>query len=207
MLRTIPLVLAIILASGVAEACTRAMPAAARTHAVPAGNLDQRLLDTAVLAEVNYVRCRNGRGPLSLAGASLRREAQAHSRWMARRGRLSHESNVAGRRTLSDRIKAAGIRIRTGAENIGSTSLYQIENGPFRILNASACQFATYGGQPLPPHTYESLARHMVASLMTSAGHRRNILDSRMGRMSTGAHYDASAPYCGRIWYTQDFVN
>jgi uncharacterized protein YkwD len=195
-----------LLGAGAAAACTLRVPAQAARKVVPPGNLDLALLDAAVRAELNVARCRNGLPELRAAGAPLTRTAAAHSRWMVSARTLTHNSNVGGRRTASDRIRAAGIRPRAGSENIGYVSRYQIDGRRFRILDAGSCSFATYGGQPLPAHSYASLAKAMVANLMASRGHRRNILDRRVNRVATGAAFDAAGPHCGRIWFTQSFV-
>jgi len=191
---------------GAAAACTLRVPAEAARRAVPGGNLDLTLLDAAVRAELNVARCRHGLPALRGAGNALTRSGAAHSRWMVSARNLSHRSNISGRRTASDRIRAAGIRLRAGSENIGYVSRYRIDGLRFRILDAASCSFATYGGEPLPAHTYASLAKAIVANLMASPGHRRNILDRRVDRVATGAAFDASGPHCGRIWFTQSFV-
>jgi uncharacterized protein YkwD len=188
-----------------AQACELRLPAGAQDRVVQAGDIDGGLLNAAVLAEVNYARCRGGRGELSSAGAALIRIAAAHSRWMIRAGDLTHRSNVAGRQTAAERIRAAGLRVRHGAENVGLVSYYQIDGAPFRIRGD--CAFESHAGQPLPPHTYASLARQIVAAAMGSAEHRRNLLDRRVGRTAIGVAFDRHGPYCGRIWFTQDFVN
>ena len=192
--------------AGATVACTLSVPAEAARRAVPAGNLDLSLLDAAVRAELNHARCRNGLPALRAAGAALTRTAAAHSRWMISARSLTHRSNVSGRRTASERIRASGIRLRAGSENVGYVSRYRIDGLRFRILDASSCSFATYGGEPLPAHSYASLAKAIVTTLMASSGHRRNILDRRVNRVATGAAFDAAGSHCGRIWFTQSFV-
>lgn len=193
-------------AAGASAACALRVPAEASRRAVPAGSLDLVLLDAAVRAEINATRCRHGRSELRGAGNALARTAAAHSRWMISARTLSHRSTVSGRATAAERIRGSGVRMRAGSENIGYLSLYRIDGAPFRILDAGACRFATYGGEPLGAHTYATLARDIVANLMTSPGHRQNILDSRVDRVATGAAFDPAGPYCGRIWFTQSFV-
>jgi uncharacterized protein YkwD len=197
---------AAMLVSGAASACSLDMPAAASSRAVNDGPLDAALLDSAVRAEVNYARCRSGLRALQNGGDALTRAAEAHSRWMVSARTLSHRSNVSGRSTLSERIRAAGYQIRTGSENIGYVSRYQIDGAPFRIVDSGSCRFASNAGQPLPTHSYATVARQIVAEWMRSAGHRRNILDSRVTRVATGAVVDRNGPYCGRVWFTQKFV-
>ncbi len=195
-----------VMLAGNAWACSLRMPARAASQYVPAGNLNISLLDAAVRAEVNLARCSAGLRPLGGAGNSLAKMASAHSRWMISARSLSHRSNVRGRATQQDRLRAAGVRARRGSENLGYVSRYQIDGGRFRVIDAARCSFASNSGQTLPPHTYASLARQIVREWMNSSGHRRNILDPNVARVSTGAAFDRSAPYCGRIWFTQNFV-
>ncbi|MGI1662135.1 CAP domain-containing protein [Palleronia sp. KMU-117] len=199
-------VLALSIATTAAEACSRKIPAKAEGTVVPAERIDQNLLDAAVRAEVNFHRCRAGLPALSDAGNGLASVAKGHSVWMASTQTLSHRSTVPGKASLSQRVKASGVKFRTGAENIGMVHRYQIDNMRFRIVNSSACQFATHDGRPLPAHSYASLARHVVDLWMNSPGHRKNILDRNVTRISTAVAFDPKAQYCGRFWLTQNFV-
>ena len=187
-----------------AAGCGAAMPAPAERTAVPGRGIDRDLLDAAFRAEVNRHRCARGLPALAPA-APMARQAQTHSRWMAEAGKLSHTSTVRGRRKLMDRLRASGLRFRTGTENIGMVPRYRIDGGRFRVLDAGACRFATAAGKALPPHSYASLARHVVAMWMNSPGHRRNVLDPQVRRVATAAA-PQPAPHCGRVWLTQNFI-
>ena len=189
-----------------ADACSRNVSAKAAQTYVPAKNINQSLLDDAIRVEVNYHRCRAGLSALGDAGNSLTEQAKKHSNWMARTQNLSHKSNVAGHATLSQRIKRSGVKFRTGAENIGMVHRYQIDNKRFRIIDSSACKFATSEGQTLPAHSYASLARHSVNLWMQSPGHRKNILDRRMKAISSAGAFDGKSQYCGRFFLTQNFI-
>lgn len=190
----------------VADACTRQISKTAAQTIVPASRINQKLLSDSVRAEVNYHRCRAGLSPVASAGAPLAKEARAHSRWMAKSQQLTHRSTVPGRASLMQRIKASGVSFRTGSENIGMVHRYQIDNRRFKIVSASQCKFATQQGQPLPAHSYASLARHIVDLWMNSPGHRRNILDRQAKKVSTAVAFDPNAQYCGRFWLTQNFI-
>ena len=133
-------------------------------------------------------------------------QVKKHSTWMAKTQQLTHRSTVAGSATLKQRLKRSGIKFRTGAENIGMVHRYQIDNRRFKIINSNACQFTTYDGQALPAHSYASLARHAVNLWMNSPGHRKNILNSKVTKVSTAVAFDPNAQYCGRFWLTQNFV-
>ena len=188
------------------EACSRQVSAKAAKIVVPQSGINQAMLDDAIRAEVNFHRCRAGLGRVSDASASLSREAEKHSKWMARTQQLTHKSTVAGAATLSQRVKKAGVRFRTGSENIGMVHRYQIDNRRFKIVDSSACQFRTNDGQPLPAHSYASLARHVVNLWMNSPGHRKNILDKRVKTTTTAVAFDPKAQYCGQYWLTQNFI-
>ncbi len=190
----------------VADACSRAVSKAATQNVVPTGNINQTLLNEAVRAEVNFHRCRAGLPAVASAGASLTKEAHGHSRWMAKRQKLSHKSTVRGRSTLMQRFRATGLRFRTGSENIGMVHRYRIDSKRFQIVDASRCKFRLSNGQPLPAHTYASLARQIVDLWMSSPGHRKNILDRQARKVSAGVAFDPKAKYCGRFWLTQNFI-
>ena len=51
-----------------------------------------------------------------------------------------------------------------------------------------------------------TLARQIVNGWMASEPHRRNILDSRVDKVATGAAVEPNGPYCGRVWFTQSFA-
>ena len=189
-----------------ADACSRAVSKKAAQTIVPTGRINQGLLDAAIRAEVNYHRCRAGLPKVAAAGTGLATQAKKHSQWMARSQQLTHRSTVPGASTLKQRVKKAGVKFRTGSENIGMVHRYQIDNRRFKILSSSQCQFATYEGKKLPAHSYASLARHVVNLWMNSPGHRKNILDRRVSKVSTAVAFDPKAQYCGRYWLTQNFI-
>lgn len=194
------------LSAGLADACTRAVPASAERTVVPTSRIDQNLFSKAVLVEVNFHRCRAGLARLKDAGSGLAREAMRHSSWMAQRQTLSHQNSIPGKASLSQRVKASGVRFRTGSENIGMVHRYRIDNRRFRIIDPDSCAFATFEGQKLPAHSYASLARHAVTLWMQSPSHRKNILDNRVTRMSSAVAFDPDAQYCGQFYMTQNFV-
>lgn len=190
---------ALTLTAASAEArCAR--PAIAGTEAqVPTGRINQDLLAAAILIEVNYERCRKGLRALQ-SEPRLTRTAAGHSKWMARSAKLSHK----GSNTLKQRLKRSGVKFRTGAENIGMVHYYQIDGVTF--LTRGSCQFTTRSGQPLPPHSYASLARTAVGYWMQSTKHRDNILNRQVKFLGTGASYNSRAEYCGTLYLTQNFT-
>ena len=194
---------------GAPDRCRRVHPFRFQKAAqliVPTGKINQSLLDATIRAEVNFHRCRAGLPKVGDAGKSLARQAQKHSTWMARSQQLTHRSTVPGAATLKQRVKAAGIPFRTGSENIGMVHRYQIDNRRFKIVDARNCKFASKSGKALPAHSYASLSRHIVDLWMNSPGHRKNILDRKVNKVSTAVAFDPKAQYCGRFWLTQNFV-
>lgn len=192
--------------ASVAEACSRTVSRDASRQMVPVKAINQSMLEDAIRVEVNYHRCRAGLRQVGDAGNGLAKQARRHSRWMARTQQLTHRSTVAGSATLQQRVRNAGLKVRTGSENIGMVHRYRIDNRRFKILDAGTCQFATYEGQKLPAHSYASLARHIVNLWMNSPGHRKNILDRKVSKMSAAVAFDPNARYCGRFWVTQNFI-
>ena len=190
----------------VADACSRNVSSQASGTYVPTKGINQNLLSAAVRTEVNFHRCRAGLRQLGDAGSGLTKQSGVHSGWMAKHHKLSHKSTVRGSATLKHRLNNAGVKFRTGAENIGMVSRYQIDSQRFKIVNANACQFVSNSGQALPAHSYASLARHIVNLWMNSAGHRKNILNRKVTHVSTAVAFDPRSPYCGKFWLTQAFV-
>lgn len=197
---------ALFVSASFAEACTRSVPARAAEIVVPTKRINQDLFNDAVRAEVNYHRCRAGLRPVGDAGSGVVGVARGHSNWMASRQVLSHRSTVPGKASLSQRFKSSGVSYRTGSENIGMVHRYRIDNRRFKIVDGGSCKFATNSGQPLPPHSYATLARHIVQLWMDSPGHRKNILDRKASRTAVAVAFDPRAQYCGRYWVTQNFI-
>ena len=189
-----------------ADACGRSVSSKAAKTVVPEARINQGLLDKAVLVEVNYHRCRAGLAPVKSAGGNLNQLAATHSQWMAKTRKLSHTSTIRGKSSLSQRMKASGLKYRTGNENIGYVHRYRIDNVRFKVLASGQCQFATMNGQPLPPHSYASLARHIVNLWMNSPSHRKNILARNVNRTTTGAAFTPAASHCGQFYLTQNFI-
>ncbi|MEM9970732.1 MAG: CAP domain-containing protein [Pseudomonadota bacterium] len=189
-----------------ASACSRSVSSKAAGTAVPSKSIDQRLLERAIVAEVNFHRCRAGLPGVATASGGLRVEAVKHSSWMAKYQQLTHRSTVSGSATLKQRFRNAGVRYSAGSENIGMVHRYRIDNRRFNIIDANACKFASKDGTRLPVHSYASLARHIVNLWMNSPGHRKNILDRKVSHMTSGVAFDPKARYCGRFWITQNFI-
>lgn len=188
-----------------AQGCRRASVSGA-SKTIDPGRINQRLLNAALVAEINYLRCRRNLPQLS-ATTGLHKAAVSHSRWMAKSRRLTHNSSIRGKQTPSQRIRATGGKIRMGSENIAKVSYYRLDEvGRFRIGNGGRCDFSTSSGARITPHSYDSLAKYVANLWYTSSGHRKNLLDGRARMIGTGAGFDARARNCGDIYLTQAFA-
>lgn len=192
---------ALIMLAAPAAACSRA--SVSGSGAMIKSDINQRLVDAAILSELNYHRCQAGLQRLK-SSSGLRNVAATHAKWMARTRTVSHDSRVAGQRTLKSRLSTSGVRFRAGGENIGMVHRFQIDGARFRIHGA--CKFSRSSGQPIGVHSYASLARHMVNLWMASPGHRRNILDRKVSLVGSAAGFNGSAPNCGQFFVAQDFA-
>lgn len=187
-----------------AAACTVAKVAGAEKP-IPNKGLNQGLLDKAVVARVNAERCRRGLPALTTT-SGLRKQAARHSQWMARSQKLSHKASGSFNRTLTDRLRASGVRFRTGAENIGWVHLYGIDGNKFMIRSSQQCFFTTKSGRRIGRHSYNSLASLIVRKWMDSPGHRKNILGRKLRYSGVGAGVQPSAKYCGSVFLTHIFA-
>lgn len=195
---------ALFLAAGAAQACSRpAVPGA--DAGLGARGLNVVLADKAILAELNYHRCKAGLSPLQ-ASQNLRHVAETHAKWMARATKVSHQSNVAGQSSLRARLSSSGLKIKAGSENIAMVHRFRIDGTRFKIRDASSCAFANGSGQPIGAHSYASLARHAVNLWMASSGHRKNILDRKVKLVGSAVALNPGAPYCGQVFLSQNFA-
>lgn len=172
---------------GVATAARAARPQSP-PPAVNAADLAQR-----IHALINAERARHGLTSLSW-DAALARIAARHSRDMARRNYLSHDSpegqNFAGRYRQAGYSCAIRIGrvIHAGAENIALSRLYNsatIENG------------TAYYDWNSP----QAIARKTVDGWMHSPGHRKNILTPYWRHEGIGVEV---APD-NKVYVTQNF--
>ncbi len=164
---------------------------------------DQALFSEAVTRLVNQERCNRGLANMTTS-KTLTRVAQGHSADMVAKNYFSHTSPTRGRKTMQTRLDKGGVRYRRAAENIAQFSVYAFGGQRFVIRNAAKCQFET-SGKPVPIHSYASLARATMVGWMNSSGHRRNILDPKLGAVGTAVAIKRNAPHCGHTLITQNF--
>lgn len=167
------------------------------------GQHNAALIAEAVLIETNRARCARGLRPLA-TDSNLQQAATWHSDDMAKRGFFSHTSPVRGRRTLGDRVKKAGFRFQSVAENIIESHFMAYQSGArYQIVDAARCQFRYSNGGAIPPHSYASLASELVTRWMDSPGHRRNILTPDMTVHGFAMAANATTALCGGLYGTQ----
>ncbi|HET9070002.1 MAG TPA: CAP domain-containing protein, partial [Amaricoccus sp.] len=70
------------------------------------------------------------------------------------------------------------------------------------------CSF-TYGDtrEPVPRHTYASLAKATVARWLASPKHRASLLSGSFQRLGAGVAADPKGPACGDFYLVQTFAD
>ncbi len=167
---------------------------------------DQSLFNQAVLIFSNEVRRKNGRNPLR-ADPALSRAAADHARNMARLRTHSHVLPVRGQQNLADRMHRQSLDFRLAAENIAMDKIYRLLGRPISIKH-QGCRF-TYDDtkEPVPAHTYASLAREVVSRWLASPKHRASLLNKSYSRLGAGMGVDVAGAACGDFYLVQDFAD
>ncbi len=167
---------------------------------------DQALFNEAVLLFSNAVRRKHGRPPLQ-SDPALAAAASDHARNMARLKTHAHDLPVRGQRDLSQRIKRRSVSFRQAAENIAMDKVYRLLGRPISASH-SGCSFR-YGDtrEPVPRHTYASLAQQVVSRWLASPGHQKNLLNKKYLRLGAGIGVDPAGPACGDFYLVQDFAD
>lgn len=178
----------------------------ALNQTIPLDRPDQSLFNQAVLIYSNEVRRENGRAPLR-ADAALSRAAADHARNMAKLRTHSHVLPVRGQRSLADRMHRQSLDFRMAAENIAMDKVYRLLGRPISV-NHDGCRF-TYDDtkEPVPAHTYASLAREVVARWLASPKHRASLLNKTYQRLGAGVGVDTAGAACGDFYLVQDFAD
>jgi uncharacterized protein YkwD len=128
-------------------------------------------LQQAILTEVNATRSARRLGPLADM-PELDAAALAFAAELARRGTLSHESDVPGMTTLAERLSAAGVSsFRQAGENL-----------------------ARVGGE-----AYE-VAPAVVRLWLESAPHSANLLEPRFNRSGVGIVRAGNSWYVTQVY-------
>ena len=142
-----------------------------------AGRGSQRLAK-AVFTETNRLRRSKGLSHLTHA-RPLTRAAQSHCDRMVELSFFDHYDNSdERRRTPTMRVRRAGGKNPSTGENLITASpLQDISRKRLFVLEPTAELFSFRPhGQPIPRHSYASLARSIVDRWFDSPGHRANLL-------------------------------
>ncbi len=168
------------------------------------GSINQDLFNRAVLYYTNKIRCQRGL-PLFDSTRDVIGAANTQARNMTRTRTYAHDLNVAGARTLRDRMRAQTRSFRSAGENIAKNFVYVLNGRPY--IPADNCAFRYLNTrQPVPVHTYRSLAEELVGSWEDSRDHRANILNRRYTRMGAAFGIDRRGQLCGEIYASQVFA-
>lgn len=171
--------------------------------------IDYTLLNAAVFFETNRRRAEMEL-PVLLYSPALEKAATEHSQDMVELDFYSHTSPVSGRENPKTRMGNYDISNAFTAENINIGFGIAYEGGrPVYTPVQNKGKYFSYDldGVPLPPQTYNSLARSVVDSWMNSVGHRKNILNTNLKYMGIGsAHYRDKKFYdMDKFKFTQNF--
>ena len=153
-------------------------------------NIDIPLLNAAIFYETNRQRQVKGLKLLKHAD-KLEMAAQIHSQDMVKRNFFSHTSKVSERETLSDRMTEVGMKYNKIAENIAVQFGIQYQSGkPIFVPKQNGGYFSyKFKGEPIPAHTYLSLARAVIKAWLASPGHRANIYNVAFEFVGVGSAY------------------
>ncbi len=171
-------------------------------------DIDYPLLHAAIFYETNRVR-QNYNLPEFHYSRRLELVAIDHSRDMVEFNFFSHTSPVKGKETMAKRLQRVGIRNCYMGENLAYTSGIANEHGRSLFTPEQNGGYFSYEykGDPIPNHTYVSLAQSVVQQWMNSPGHRANILNSNYTFLGVGGkHYlDPAFHYIDKFVVAQCF--
>jgi len=185
-------------------ACPTPLQGSAYDRQISAGPINQDLFNTAVLYFTNKIRCRRGL-PLYESTRDVTAAAKTQARNMARTRTYSHNLNIAGARNLRERMRAQTRNFRSAGENIAKNFVYVLNGRPY--IPADNCAFRYLSNrQPVPIHTYRSLAQELVNSWEVSREHLANIISRRYNRMGAAFGIDRRGQLCGEVYASQVFA-
>ena len=175
--------------------------------------LDHKNLDVALLRQTLIYYTNQARRIRSIDACipdrKIRRAAQAHSEELARRKRLSHESESEENTHLIDRLANTGVDLANtlSGENLGVDYFLAIAGVPYykKKENGKTIYVDAETKDQIAPHTYRSFAKRMVNNWLNSPPHRKNVLNKTFSRIGIGI---ATGRYQGlhAIYVTQNFL-
>ncbi|WP_299134841.1 CAP domain-containing protein [uncultured Amaricoccus sp.] len=191
--------------TGTEAAAAEKVPSRLNQPISPDG-IDQKLFDEAVLIYSNAARRGRGLAPLS-RDAKLARVASDQARNMAKLRMHSHALPIKGQSGFKERLDRQSLSYRNAGENIAMNKVYRLVGRPIST-KMSGCSF-TYGdtNQPVPIHTYATLAQDVVAKWLSSPKHRASLLSPGFRRLGSGVGVDPKGVACGDVYLVQDFAD
>ncbi len=171
---------------------------------INSGTLNQGLFNNAVLYYTNNIRCARGLS-LFTTTQDVFGAANTHAANMTRTRTYGHELNIRGARNLRERMRAQTRNFRSAGENIAKTFTYVLNGRPYIPSNTCAFRYLD-SKQPVPIHTYRTLAQELVNSWEASPGHLANIVNRRHTRMGAAFGIDPSGQLCGEVYAAQVFA-
>lgn len=145
---------------------TRSAPRTAPARAAPPTSAELAAVARDVIRRANAVRA-DVKAPALREAPALTAAAQDYAHELAALQRLEHTSPTPGRTTMTQRIEAAGGTWQRAAENLASTSDVMVD-----------------------------VPRIVIELWLTSAGHRRNLLDPAYTTTGVGVARDRRG-----FWY------
>ncbi len=177
-------------------------------HQIDMTNIDYFLLHAAIFYETNRVRAQFGL-PRFAHSYNLEMAAKSHSADMVDLNFFDHQSPISDKRTVVDRLEKVGLANGYMAENIAYiTGIRRDPDRPIFTPQQNNGYFShEFKGQPIPNHSYLSLAREVVRQWMASEGHRKNILNPVYRYLGCGAELYKDPSFYGiaRFKITQYF--
>ena len=147
---------------------------------IDADSIDYNLLNAAIFYRTNEERLAFRKKEF-MHSPKLEKAAFEHSKDMVNYNFFSHSSPVAGKKSMSDRIKAVGVQYSSIGENI----CYLSKQNP----------------------TYWELADELLITWMDSPGHKSNIINPAFKFMGCGAYQFIDSEWDDFFWVksTQNF--
>ncbi len=198
------LVFFLLITTAARAACPAPLQGSAYDRQITSGPVDQALFNSAVLYYTNNIRCTRG---LSLFASTqdVFGAAITQALNMTRTRTYSHNLNVAGARDLRQRMHAQTQSFRAAGENIAKNFVYVLNGRPY--IPAENCAFRYLSTrQPVPIHTYRSLAQELVNSWASSPAHLANITSRKYNRMGAAFGLDLQGQLCGEVYASQVFA-
>lgn len=196
--------LAILTAPAAHAACTKPSFTKAEMQTINPRKLNQALYSSAATKVTNFYRCKAGKKPLK-EDHGLVTAAATLSKKMASKTKMAHDSSSQRKA----RYRKGRVKTKIFAENIGHDARLNFGTTPFIAQNAGICAYVFQGSkQPIPQHSYASLATRSVANWWNSSGHKKNMVHPKVKSVGNGIGYSSKSNQpCGGYYMTQNFAD